>query len=159
MDCSADPGSRICLLGPAQSCRQTFCVAWYCLCTWGLLLSPPLLAALHGAEMGQPKALVLTDVLLKSVLYYFLCQSFAVSAFFNTLGNWAWGAEISVEALLAFLTSSLSGLLWEVLNSLEPFDMGLLQPELVCNVLVFVFPLLENRSSFSLSRKVCCFWW
>lgn len=77
---SAGPCSKLTAVGRLSMSLDT---------AWDLLLSPPLLAALHGAEMGQSKALVLTDVLLKSVLYYFLCQSFAVSAFFNTLGNWA----------------------------------------------------------------------
>lgn len=62
---------------------------------------------------------------------------------------------MSLEALLAFFTSSLSGLPWEVLKSVEPFDMDLLQSELVGSVLVtyFFFPL-GKCSSFSLSRKV-----
>jgi len=49
---------------------------------------------------------------------------------------------MSLEALLSFFTSSLSGLPWEVLKSVEPVDVGLLQPELAGSVLaVYIYVL------------------
>lgn len=46
---------------------------------------------------------------------------------------------MSLGALLAFFISSLSGLPWEVLKSVEPFNMGLLQAELAGSVLKYTF--------------------
>lgn len=65
---------------------------------------------------------------------------------------------MSLEALLAFFTSSLSGLPWEVLKSVEPFDMDLLQSELVGSVLVmYFFSLLENAVPLACQEKCISF--
>ena len=61
--------------------------------------------------------------------------------------------EMSWEDLLAFFTSSLSGLPWQVLKSVEPVDIRLLQPELVGSVLVIYFLSLGKWQFLYLVKK------